>query len=150
MNNFETTVVAIPDIADGYRKGLGALGADSSVVSVKSPKMIDGSVNIDNCTQKLYPNDNRWDYVLSYKGKAYFVEVHPATEGEVKVMEAKLNWLKKWLKQKARLLDDYPKGTPRFTWVHSGKCGIAKTSKEYKKAAMLGLVLKNRLSLVKD
>ncbi|MBR5715613.1 MAG: hypothetical protein IKX59_03440 [Bacteroidales bacterium] len=147
MNNFEKTVVTIPDIANGYCKGLGALGADSSYVSVKYTRLIDGSVDIDSCTKELYPASNRWDYVVSYDGRAYYFEVHPATEGEVKMMEAKLKWLKGWLKQNAQPLDEYPSGTPQFTWVHSGKCGLAKGSKEYWKVAMLGLVLKNRLSL---
>lgn len=148
MNKFEQTVSVVSDIAGGYRRGLGALsGAYSKYVGAADNRMIDGSVDIDNCTKNKYPSANRWDYVISYSGKAYYLEVHPATEGTVKEMEAKLKWLKDWLKSKAIALDEYPSGKPRFTWVHSGKCGLSKTSSEFKKAAMLGLILSNGLKL---
>ena len=147
MNKFAKTVSAVPDIANGYRLGLGALGADSNYVAAAAKRSIDGSVNIDCCTKEKYPEDHRWDYVISYCDKAYYLEVHPATDGEVKVLEAKLKWLKSWLRQTATDLDSYPSGTPKYTWVHSGKCGLTKGSREYKKAVMLGLVPKNSLAL---
>ena len=140
MNKFEKTIISIPDIANGYCEGLGALGSDSRFVMPKDPRVLDGSVNIDICTHDAYPDANRWDYVISYGGKAYYLEVHPATNGKVKEMEGKLLWLKAWLSQKASALDVYPSGSPRFIWVHSGKCGLSKTSPEYRRAAMLGLI----------
>lgn len=148
MNKFEQVVTSVPDIAGGYHRGLSALsGAYSKYVKPSNSRMIDGSVDIDTCTKEKYPAANRWDYVISYNGKAYFLEVHPATQGSVKEMEAKLKWLKDWLMNKAKVLDTYPSGKPRFTWVHSGKCGLSKTSAEFRKAAMLGLVLTNGLNL---
>lgn len=149
MNSFEKAVAMVPDVANGYRPGLAALGSDSRYVMVEKPRSIDGSVDIDTCTKTLYPDANRWDYVISYAGCAYYVEIHPATGGMVKEMEAKLAWLKQWLKQKAKPLENYPAGSPRFSWIHSGKCGLSKTSAEYRKTAMMGLIPRNCLRLGK-
>ena len=146
MNDFEKTIAKVPEIAYGYCRGLKALKHDSQYVFADS-RLLDGSVNIDDCTKCKYPSSNRWDYVISYKGQAYFLEVHPATNGSVKEVIAKLMWVKGWLKEVAYELDLYPSGTPRFNWVHSGKCGLLKSSKEYKKAAMFGLVPVNKLNL---
>lgn len=145
MNSFEKAVASVPDVAGGYCQGLAALGSDSRYVTVGETRSLDGSVNIDSCTKSLYPDANRWDYVISYAGKAYYVEVHPATGGMVKVMEAKLAWLKQWLRQKAKPLEEYPAGSPRFSWVHTGKCGLSKTSTEYRRAAMMGLIPRKSL-----
>ena len=140
MNKFEAVVKTVKDISTGYKSGLGALGADSRYIAAKETRKLDGSVDIDACTHDKYPDANRWDYVLSYEGRAFFVEVHPATGGTVKEMEAKLGWLKRWLRQQAGSLDAYPSGKPRFTWVSSGKCGLLKSSPEYRRAAVLGLL----------
>lgn len=37
---------------------------------------LEGSVDIDKATAKIYPNDNRWDYALSYDGEEFFIVVH--------------------------------------------------------------------------
>ena len=147
MNKFEAVVRSVTDISEGYKPGLSAMGANSRYVSAKDTRKMDGSVDIDAYTHAKYPDDNRWDYVLSYDQRAFFVEVHPVTGGTVKEMEAKLKWLKLWLKQHAQPLDTYPSGNPRFTWVSSGKCGLLKTSPEYRRAAMLGLLPVKKLAL---
>lgn len=147
MNRFEAVVKAVPDISNGYRSGLSAMGTNSQFISAKDTRKLGGSVDIDDCTHDNYPDDNRWDYVLSYDDHAFFVEVHPTTGGTVKEMEAKLKWLKSWLKQHAQPLDAYPSGCPRFTWVSSGKCGLLKSSPEYRRAAMLGLLPVKKLVL---
>lgn len=147
MNSFKNTIEKTPDISTGYRSGLGALGANSKYVTATSTHLLEGSVDIDGCTEKLYPHANRWDYVISYNGKAFFLEVHPATGGEVKVVAAKREWLLSWLKQKASALNSYPVGSPKLTWVHSGKCGLSKTSTEYRRAALVGLIPTNILRL---
>lgn len=147
MNNFEKIVSETHDISKGYCSGLSALKSDASYVVVNAPRQLDGSVDIDTCTKALYPKESRWDYVVSYNGKAFFMEVHPATVGEIKEVEKKLGWLKQWLEDKAKSLGAYPYGVPRFTWVHSGKCGLSKESREYKRMAQKGLVLRKRLEL---
>ena len=140
MSKFEAIVRSVTDISEGYKPGLSAMGANSRYVLAKDTRKLDGSVDIDACTHDKYQGDHRWDYVLSYDERAFFVEVHPTTGGEVKEMEAKIGWLKAWLKQHAKPLNEFPSGKPRFTWVSSGKCGLLKSSPEYRRAAMLGLL----------
>jgi hypothetical protein len=147
MNKFEKIIGTVSDIANGYRHGLDALGAHSHFIMTASPRLIDGSVNIDDCTRKYYPNDNRWDYVISHRGKAYYLEVHPATAGKVKEVIAKKQWLLGWLKEKASILNNYPSGNPKFTWIFTGRCGLSKTSTEYRRAAQMGLIPVNCLNL---
>ena len=77
------------DIAMGWKPW----GMHSHFIMTASPRFIDRSVDIDDCTRKLYPNGNRWDYVISYRGKAYYLEVHPATAEKVKEVIAKKQWL---------------------------------------------------------
>jgi len=148
MNNqFQITVQSVPDISKAYNPGLQALGSYASYVKTKDTRNIEGSVDIDSAVQHLYPDSNRWDYVVSYGGCAYYIEVHPATDGEVKKVIAKRDWLIGWLKSKAVKLNGYPSAKPMFYWIQSGKCGITKNSIEYKKAAMAGMLPKPVLSL---
>ena len=147
MNKFEDVIKTVTDIADAYCPGVKALGAYTAYVKTKLPRLIEGSVDIDACTEKLYPNANRWDYVISFKGKAYYLEVHPATAGEVRNVVAKKAWLVDWLGKKAKALDAYPSAKQKFTWVPSGKFGLSKTSREYRMIATRGLRLESYLNL---
>ena len=58
-NKFKKAVEAIPDIKDGFRFGVQALGGMSYLVTSSTPRLFDGSVDIDACTKDLYPNDAR-------------------------------------------------------------------------------------------
>lgn len=148
-NAFQTAVESVPDLVFAYRKGLQALeNGDAGCVKVGNSRLVDGSVNIDESLKKKYPKANRWDYVFSYNGKAYYVEVHPATDGQVKVMMAKKEWLENWLQTEAQSLDAYPSASPRFYWIKSGRNGITKGSIESKKAAQAGLRPQAKLCLV--
>ena len=148
-NLFQQAVEKVDDIKNAYRAGLHALApADQPRILIASPRKLEGSVDIDSTTCAKYPNDTRWDYVIAYSGLAYYVEVHPATNGEVKVMKSKKLWLQQWLKDKAEALNTYPSAKPRMYWIQSGKCGLLKTSPEYKQAAVAGLIPQPNLSLV--
>ena len=58
---------------------------------VKDARRLDGSLNIDEETKMLYPNESRWDYAVSCDGKVYYVEVHPANTSNVEeVIKKKL------------------------------------------------------------
>lgn len=100
-NAFKYAITCTPDIKDGFRDGLQALGSNAKNVTPANSRKIDGSVDIDSCTHDLYPNESRWDYAIGYDGKAYFLEVHPANTSNVKEMVKKADWLKKWLSEKA-------------------------------------------------
>ena len=56
-NKFKKAVEAIPDIKDGFRFGVQALGGMSYLVTSSTPRLFDGSVDIDACTKDLYPID---------------------------------------------------------------------------------------------
>lgn len=132
MSKFQTAVEATPDVAGGYKVGLTALGANSSKIKATDNRLLEGSLDIDHETKKKYPNDNRWDYALSYNGKTYYVEVHPAQTSEVSTMLAKLNWLRKWLREKAPKINALAKAEPAYYWIQSGKCAILNQSRQYR------------------
>ena len=140
--NFKEVVEKTPDIAGAFKCGLSAVKqSERKSIIIKTPRLVDGSVDIDGATKALYANESRWDYVIGYDGKAYFVEVHPANTKNVVEMEGKLRWVQKWLEEHAKELNSYPCGNPRFLWAatHSG-VHILKTSPEYRRAASLGII----------
>jgi len=100
---------------------------------------VDGSVDIDHAVESLYGDDPRWDYAIGYDGKICFVEIHPAYTSEVRKMISKLEWLKKWLKDKAPLLDDMQKISPAYIGIQSGRCAILPGSRQAKELAEAGL-----------
>jgi hypothetical protein len=99
--SFREAVQATQEIENCYHGGLRALGAHSGKIELAHAKQCGGSVNIDDCVQEKYPNDNRWDYAFAYNKRVFFVEVHTASTGEVSTVLRKLGWLKDWLVQHA-------------------------------------------------
>jgi hypothetical protein len=126
--SFVVAVLDTPEIAGCLKSGLQALGPNSRKVEVNSTRDLTGSVDIDSCVAASYPNDSRWDYVFGYKDRIYYVEVHPGTTGEVKVIISKLNWLKQWRKHSATGLEASWHSSS-YHWVSSGKTAITKNSK---------------------
>ena len=63
-NAFKSAVESTPDLKDGYREGLRAMGNNSVKVSVPERDGLMGSCDIDGCTKDLYPEAARWDYVI--------------------------------------------------------------------------------------
>ncbi len=133
-NKFKEAVEATPDIKDGFCNGLQALGKNNSKrVKASDTRLLNGSVDIDACTKELYPNDARWDYVVGFDSHAYFLEIHPASTGEVESMIKKKQWLDSWLNEKAPTLKKLAVNV--FYWIPSGRCKIQKTSKQYRMLA---------------
>ena len=62
--NFTDAIQSIPEIADCLENGLQALGTNSRKIKVHSTRDLAGSVDIDACLKRIYPNDPRWDYVF--------------------------------------------------------------------------------------
>ena len=139
MLAFEKAVKATPGISHCYQPGLRALGSHSSKIQPADTRCCEGSVDLDACLQTRYPDDNRWDYVLSYKKKAYFVEVHPAQTSEVETVLKKLSWLKNWIATHAPLVHKQKAANPYY-WIASGKVNILKTSQQYRRVAQAGLM----------
>lgn len=59
--SFRKAIENTPDVQHGYREGLQAIvKADKRAVMVKDARRLDGSLNIDEETKMLYPNESRW------------------------------------------------------------------------------------------
>ena len=133
-------VEATPDVATGYCDGLDAFGADKSKIKVPDPDKIDGSLDIDATTVELYPDDNRWDYAISYEGEVFYIEVHSAITSEVTKMIKKLQWLKDWLVTSAPEINKLTTKTKQpYYWVQSSKCDIPSHMPQYR------LVVQNKI-----
>jgi hypothetical protein len=145
---FKQAVEATPDIATGYKAGLTAMGAYSNRVSVAVTARLQGSVDIDSCTTTKYPNDNRWDYALSYKGEVFFVEVHSANTSEVRTVLRKFQWLKDWLNNKGPEINNLKaKNRSPFVWIQSKNFQIPKNTPQYLAAVKAGLLPIKQLEL---
>ena len=107
--SFRKAIENTPDVQHGFREGLQAM--------VKDARRLDGSLNIDEETKMLYPNESRWDYAVGYDGKVYYVEVHPANTSNIEEVIKKKVWLVKWLKEKAPSLNALKAGSPKFQWA---------------------------------
>lgn len=141
---FKSIVQAIPAIAGAYREGLQALESkDAGKVKPQNPRKLSGSVYLDKCLKTTNPHDARWDYVIGYSEKAYFVEVHPANTSNVDEVVKKKKWLDVWLKTNALDLKAMMAGTSYY-WIASGKVAILPNSPQARKIA------KNKLVLCKE
>lgn len=144
---FKSIVQAIPAIAGAYREGLQALESkDAGKVKPQNPRKLSGSVYLDKCLKTTNPHDARWDYVIGYSEKAYFVEVHPANTSNVDEVVKKKKWLDAWLKTNALDLKAMMAGTSYY-WIASGKVAILPNSPQARKIAKNKLVLCKELNL---
>lgn len=145
---FKQAVKATKDVENCYETGLKAFGAYSSRISVADTSKLEGSVNIDNCTTAKYPNANRWDYGLSYKGEVFFVEVHSAITSEVSTVLRKFQWLKAWLHGSAPNINNMKAKTKNpFVWIQSKNFQIPKNTPQYRAAVKEGLLPVRKLEL---
>ena len=122
--NFADAVQSIPEIAECLKAGLQALGSNRHKIRVDSTRDLTGSVDIDVCLARRYPNAPRWDYVFGYKDRVYYVEVHQGRVGEMNKVFEKLRWLKRWRKRSARNLEGLEDGST-YHWISSGRVDSA-------------------------
>ena len=145
---FQMAVESTEEVKTGYRPGLHAIKkSDRNKVNAMHTNKIQGSLDIDTQVQAIYPNKNRWDYVLSYNNRLYFFEIHSAETSEVKIVIDKINWLKYWLKVKASNINALPKAEHPYIWIQSGRYAILPGSKEMMKLSIAGITTTNRLNL---
>jgi hypothetical protein len=144
---FKQAVEETEEIKNGYQIGLKALGKHSNKVELGDTKKCKGSVAIDDCTESLYPQENRWDYVFGYKGDAYFVEVHSAHTSEVSVVLKKLQWLKDWLSSKAPEIKKLQARDKAFIWIQTNGNHILPKSSQNRLLAEKGLKPVSKLIL---
>jgi hypothetical protein len=145
-NSFQKAVENTPEVATCFQHGLSALGKYSEKIEMVDSKLCDGSLDLDICTVKIYPSENRWDYAISYASKVYFVEIHSAEDSQVRTMLRKLQWLKDWLNQKAPEIQKLKAQQP-FFWVQSGRYSITPNSSQARQLARVGLKPISKLRL---
>lgn len=144
--SFKKAIESNSDLAKQYQTGLNALGKYKSKIHLTDGSLCEGSVDIDNCLLQKYPNSNRWDYVFSYEGEAYFVEVHSAETSEVGTVIKKLVWLKDWLIREASVLNSIKAKKPYY-WIQSNSFHILPKSPQYRLAVQNGILPISKLKL---
>lgn len=138
---FKNAVAATAEVCNCFQNGKQAIPkTDRNKVELEEESKCDGSLFIDKCLvdQKKYVNDNRWDYVIGYKGEAYFFEVHTAKDSEVNTVIDKLIWLKDWLLQSAPEINRLRANAP-FFWIQSNGYHISRNSRHERRAEQSGI-----------
>ncbi len=142
---FKGAVEATPQIKDAYRPGLQALRKpERKRVSAEDDRQLTGSVDLDRAVKDAHPNDRRWDYAVAHRpgnwsrGReiVYWIEIHPATSGDVGDVLAKLAWLRKWLSANSPALH---KMRCEFIWISSGKTSFTAGAPQQRIMAQQGL-----------
>jgi hypothetical protein len=143
MTTFKKTVKAIPHLQDYWQTGLQALRAEDKVhVQVDEPRKLRGSVDIDKANIVSDPNGNRWDFAIAYMHTnrktevIYWVELHTASDSEVKVVIKKAQWLLNWLRTTGKALACFERD---IVWVSSGPTSFTLSSPQKKQMAQIGL-----------
>ncbi len=147
--SFRKAVELCPSLEHALQPGLSALrSTDRDHVLAEDTRRLTGSVDLDSTLKTALPNTPRWDYAIGYRHTTpkveivYWVEVHPASDGEIKVVLKKLAWLKQWLRESAPQLNALRR---EFIWVSSGKTSLSLSAPQQKQFALLGLQHKGRV-----
>lgn len=145
---FKEAVENTVEIKNCLFPGLKALSGNSKKIILKNTTLCEGSVDIDQCLSKVYPQSNRWDYCFAYDGEVFFVEVHSAITSEVSTVLNKLAWLKMWLNENAPELDKLKaKSKSPYYWIQSSGFNILPQSKQFRLAVQAGIKPIARLEL---
>jgi len=122
--SFADAVQRTPELTGCLKVGLQALGSNRRKIRVDATRNLTGSVDIDACLIRCYPNAPRWDYVFGYKDRVYYVEVHQGRTGEMQKVIAKLDWLRQWRERSAHSLE-YLKHQSTYHWISTGRIDSA-------------------------
>lgn len=125
--------------------GLRALSrASRSRVCAADAHRITGSVDLDSALKGAFPNAARWDYGVGYSADSrladavHWIEVHPSSHGEVKVILNKFQWLRKWLQANCDSLLDLSQS---YVWVSSGSTTLSPASPDRRRLAAQGIMV---------
>lgn len=132
---FKQKVAQHQETAGCYKPGLQALGNYSSKIKAADSQKLDGSVFLESCLKDKYPGAPFWDYMVGYNASIYFIEVHPAETKNVTEMIKKLQWLRKWLREKATDFEAAKASHHPYRWVASGRVNITRNSSQARKLA---------------
>lgn len=144
---FKSAVQATAGLEQAWESGLRALeDADRQRIRAVDSRRLTGSICLDLALAEMMPNDPRWDYGIGHRPTnreemVYWIEVHPATEGDIVAILRKHNWLAAWLKSSAPELNSLHRN---FVWVSSNKTSFTQSSPQGKRLAQHGLMLAGR------
>jgi hypothetical protein len=140
---FKEAVEKTPGLKNAHKLGLQALRAeDRPHVVAEDTRSLTGSVDIDTAFQKLDPNANRWDFAIAYQHAnrtaefIYWLELHTASDSQVKVVIKKALWLRNWLRDTGKLLGNFER---EIVWVSSGATSFTLSAPQVKQMAQVGL-----------
>ena len=129
---FQMAIDRTPEVNGAWQPGLQALlEVDRNRIQVNQPRRLGGSVNVEECLTKKYPDQRQWDYAVGFQPTnledevVYWIEVHPASEGEVSVVLAKLRALKTWLVSNGPTLNMMRRA---FVWISSNRTSFSSRS----------------------
>jgi hypothetical protein len=135
---FKQVVEAVPQLRGAYRPGLQALkGEHRERIQCNDTRRLAGSLDPDSSLQKSLPDEPRWDYgvgvrVSQHADCCHWVEVHPATEGDVEDVLKKHDWLKTWLAQHAPGLLGMTATEKGYVWIATKTIGFRQGSPKAK------------------
>lgn len=140
---FKDAVKKVSGLENAYQVGLQALRAeDRPHIDAENTRRLTGSVDVDTALQGTYPNANRWDFAIAYEHAnrpaevIYWVELHTASDSQVKVVIRKAQWLLQWLKDSGKLLAGFERD---IVWVSSGPTSFTLSAPQRKQMAQAGL-----------
>ena len=152
--SFQQAVERTLDVKEAFRSGLQALRRrDKTHIVAQDTQRLAGSVDVDAAVKDRYQNEPRWDYAVGHRPTnlnedvVYWIEIHPANDRAVNEVIAKLEWLLRWLKEKAPDLETMRR---EFIWVSSGTTSFTLSSPQQKRFALLGLQHKGRIFRISD
>lgn len=141
-SQFRKAVKACPDLT--LHEGLQAVKpADRERIRPENTRSVTGSVDIDDDLRGSFPEDNRWDYAVGYRGsddkeKAWFIEVHSAETSEISHVIRKAQALRAWAERCAP--DLWNMTVPReIHWVASGRCALRLNDSYRRQLALAGV-----------
>ena len=140
---FEQAVRECQEIAFAFQPGLQALRPmDRSHIFCGKPRRLSGSIDLDFALSFDLPNATRWDYGIGVRCRqaddnVIWIEVHPASStGEIKIVLAKLKWLKDWLAENAPELLSI---SGHYVWIATGTVAFPANSPQRRQLAAAGI-----------
>jgi len=142
---FRQTVETTKGLHGAYQSGLQAMkSSERSRLSVREPRKLLGSVDIDQALQPLYPNASRWDYVIGMEGpvdssRLIWIEVHPANSKFVTDIIGKREWLFAWLAGDGTPLRESGGAFLDLRWIATGRVAFRRGSRQSRVLAQKGV-----------
>lgn len=145
--SFEDAVQATDELRGAYRPGLQALDrAARNAIEVNDTRRLEGSVDIDTTLRPLYPQDPRWDYVVSAgsgdgASRLYWIEYHEANGDTAKDIARKAQWVKRWARNAGRPIWEFGGRRMDLRWIASGRIRLLSGSRQARILAKEGVRL---------